>query len=753
MRRATLGPLACLAALTFAGSGIDNATAAPASLVFSTYFGGSSTDVASAVAVDSSGNTYVTGWTASTDLPVKNAIQYSSGGGVDAFVAKFDPTGALVYCTYLGGAGDDRAFAIAVDSTGAVYLTGWTASTDFPTAGASHQQSLAGGSNAFVAKLSATGGLIYSTYLGGSSSDQGRAIALDASGNAFIAGQTTSSNFPTLNPLQAALKGPQDAFVAEVNGLGALLFSTYLGGSGTDTAAAIAVGGDGSLYLTGATDSVDFPTLNALQPVNGGYQDAFVTKLSPKGAAIVFSTYLGGSGGSVDYPEAGLAIDVDPNNNAYIAGVTSSPNFPTRNAFQPALAGWVDAFVAKVDATGTVLDFSTYLGGSNLDYGVALRVDSSGAACVAGYSTSPGFPLANPVQSGLAGLYDAFVSCLAASGQALIFSTLLGGSNSDAAYGLAMNAGFLYVAGMTASSDFPLKNPFRSLNTSGKISAFVTKLTRSSGAITYLVGDVAPFTADTAPAFGDGILNILDLIQELFAVNNVPGFRPAACSDRFDAMDLYPADTATTRGGDGVLDIRDLNLELFRVNNLDLARPVRTSLGGVCPGAPSQSSARTTEAGRSAGLFPRPPAAVQGALALGNPETSSEAEERVPVYLKAGSDLARVAVTFALGDQRSRLRFVTTAETPPSLMQDSQPGVVAAAWLEGVSIRAGEWLLLGYVAGPPGALANLKVYGVSASGLDDNREVRLEAPGTGGVRVNRSNGSGCKRKRQRKSKT
>jgi hypothetical protein len=351
------------------------------------------------------------------------------------------------------------------------------------------------------------------------------------------------------------------------------------------------------------------------------------------------------------------------------------------------------------------------------------------------------------VQSGLAGSYDAFVSCLAASGQALIFSTLLGGSNSDAAYGLAMNAGFLYVAGMTASSDFPLKNPFRSLNTSGKISAFVTKLTRSSGAITYLVGDVAPFTADTAPAFGDGILNILDLIQELFAVNNVPGFRPAACSDRFDAMDLYPADTATTRGGDGVLDIRDLNLELFRVNNLDLARPVRTSLGGVCPGAPSQSSARTTEAGRSAGLFPRPPAAVQGALALGNPETSSEAEERVPVYLKAGSDLARVAVTFALGDQRSRLRFVTTAETPPSLMQDSQPGVVAAAWLEGVSIRAGEWLLLGYVAGPPGALANLKVYGVSASGLDDNREVRLEAPGTGGVRVNRSNGSGCKRKR------
>ena len=566
--RGVLSAVVFLVAATFAGSEsagskIANAMANPAPLVFSTYFGGSSTDIASAVAVDAGGNTYITGWTASTDLPVKNAFQPQSGGGVDAFVAKFDPTGDLVYCTYLGGSGDDRAFGIAVDSAGAVYITGWTASTDFPTAGSPYQQSLAGGLNAFVAKLGATGGsLIYSTFLGGGASDQGRAIALDASGDAFIAGQTTSSNFPTLDPLQATLKGPQDAFVAEVNGYGGLLFSTYLGGSatdtaaaiavggdgslyltgatdsldfptrnplqaalkgtqdafvaevngsggllfstylggsGTDTAAAIAVGGDGSLYLTGATDSLDFPTLNALQPVKGGYQDAFVTKLSPGGAALVFSTYLGGSGGSVDYPESGLAIDVDPNGNAYVAGVTSSPDFPTVNALQPALAGWENAFVAKVDATGAVLDFSTYLGGSNLDYGVALRVDSFGSACVAGYSTSPNFPLANPVQSGLAGSYDAFVSCLTASGQALIFSTLLGGSNSDAAYGLAMDAGFLYVAGLTASSDFPLKNPFQSLNTNGKISAFVTKLTRYQ----------EPLPAAPVPTFpGNGAVNV-----------------------------------------------------------------------------------------------------------------------------------------------------------------------------------------------------------------------------------------------------
>jgi len=264
-----------------------------------------------------------------------------------------------------------------------------------------------------------------------------------------------------------------------------------------------------------------------------------------------------------------------------------------------------------------------------------------------------------------------------------------------------------------------------------------------AGAITYLAGDVAPYTTDTAPYFGDGILNILDLIQELFAVNNVPGFRPAACSDRFDAMDLYPADTVSIRGGDGVLDIRDLILELFRVNNLDLARPVRTSRGGVCPGAASHDSAETLEGRRISGPLPRPRVNAPSALLLlGDPEKLGEAEERVSVRLKAERDLVRVAVTFALGDQRSDLRFVASVETPPSLAQDSQPGVVAVAWLGGLSIRAGERLLLGYVAGPAGALANLKVYGLSASGLDDNREVRLDVAGTRVPGVNPANGSG-----------
>jgi hypothetical protein len=245
---------------------------------------------------------------------------------------------------------------------------------------------------------------------------------------------------------------------------------------------------------------------------------------------------------------------------------------------------------------------------------------------------------------------------------------------------------------------------------------------------TYKVGDVYPYTSDSTPNFGNGTMDILDLIQELFAVNNIPGFRPAAGSDRFDAMDIYPVDTGTTRGGDGVLEIRDLIRELFRVNNLDMDRPWRACLGGAGHTSASGDATSLLAVGRNGGLMPIRRGAVSGALVLGAAEQAGEGTERVPIYLEARQDLLRAAVTFGLGDQRSPLRFVAAPGLQPSLVQDSQPGVVAVAWLEGVSVRAGGRLLLGYVAGPAGAAANLKVYGVSASGLDDNREVRLDAP-------------------------
>jgi hypothetical protein len=243
----------------------------------------------------------------------------------------------------------------------------------------------------------------------------------------------------------------------------------------------------------------------------------------------------------------------------------------------------------------------------------------------------------------------------------------------------------------------------------------------------YLMGDVAPLPSDTAPNFGDGVLNILDLIQELFAVNNVPGFVPAACSDRQDAMDLFPADTATSRGGDGALDIRDLILELFRVNNLDMQRPVRRSRAGSCASGSAVSSIAPTEVSRTTAA-PRPRAATQGAVLLGAPVRSGQTD-RVPVYLSATANLDGVAVTFAVGDGHSQLRFVASAATPPSLAHDNQLGVVAAIWSNGLTVKAGRRLLLGYVEGPAGVAANLTVYGASGSGVGDNREVRLAAGG------------------------
>ncbi len=251
----------------------------------------------------------------------------------------------------------------------------------------------------------------------------------------------------------------------------------------------------------------------------------------------------------------------------------------------------------------------------------------------------------------------------------------------------------------------------------------------SQSAAVYLVGDVYSPTTLVPPYFGDGVLDIRDLIQILFSVNNIPGFNPPACSDRLDAMDLYPSDTAAARGGDGVLDIRDLILELFRVNNLDMSRPVRVSRGGVC-GSNGPAGATNLDAARRKGAgAPTPRAVSSGALVIGAVERLEDAQERLPIYLEAAENLTRVALTFGLGNQRSQLRFVAAPDQQPSLVQDSQLGVVAGAWLNGVTVPAGARLLLGYLTGPAGTLARLTVYGLSASGLDDNREVRLSVEG------------------------
>ncbi len=445
---------------------------------YSTLLGGSGADAANALAVDSTGAAYIAGFTESTDFPTANPAQNFNAGGNDVFVAKLNPAGTgLIYCTYLGGAGDDRAYGIAVDAAGAVYVTGATTSQNFPVV-YPLQSKLAGVRNAFVLKLAAAGNsLAYSTYLGGNASDSGNGIAVDAAGNAYVVGDTTSLNFPATG-WQRWNHGGQDAFVAKLSADGSrLAYSSYLGGASTDHGAAIAVDATGAAWVAGSTWSPDFPVANAFQSALGGGQDAFVARLSADGNTVLFGSYLGGSGGSLGYPEAAQAITLDWQGNAYVAGVTSSTNFPLVNPLQPSLNGATDAFVTKVNASGT-LAYSTYLGGSGVEVANAIAVDTSGAAYVAGYTYSTDLPVANALQGSNAGACDAFLARVSATGT-LAYLTYLGGNGADTATALALASGNVYVAGWTLSSNFPLRNPYQSID-ADNYGAFVTKLNSGS---------------------------------------------------------------------------------------------------------------------------------------------------------------------------------------------------------------------------------------------------------------------------------
>jgi hypothetical protein len=448
-------------------------------LAYSTYLGGNGDDDGRAITVDAAGNAYVTGETWSTNFPLTNPLQAGFGGGqFDIYVAKLNASGsALVYSTYIGGSGDDRGFSIAVDGAGNAYFTGRTDSPNFPTANA-FQPTRHGSNDAYVTKLNPAGSaLVYSTYLGGTDDDRGLGVVVDSTGNAYVTGIALSADFPTVNPLQAARSGPEDAFVAKLNPTGlALSYSTYLGGSGSEGGRSLAVDSSGNVYVTGQTASTNFPVMNPLQPNLGGQEDGFVTKLNSSGSAFLYSTYLGGGGS-----DQGFALALDGSGNAYIVGTTNSNNFPTTNSFQKTLGGLRDAFVTKLNSTGSAFIYSTYLGGSGDEFGEAIAVDSTGHAFVTGDTTSGNFPTANPLQICLAGgLWDAFVAKLSAAGTSLSYSTYLGGSAGEFSFdrmGIAVDPlGNAYVTGHTASTDFPTKSPIQPGFAGGTHDAFVTKI-------------------------------------------------------------------------------------------------------------------------------------------------------------------------------------------------------------------------------------------------------------------------------------
>ncbi len=430
---------------------------------------------------------------------IEGSYDLASNNEVTLQLGPYDSNRPLIvdpviqYSTFLGGTTSDSATAIFVDTNGNAYITGVTSSTDFPvTTGILQSNLRSTHSNAFISKLSASGSvLLYSTYLGGTGTngDGGAGIAVDSQGDAFVTGFTASPDFPTVNPFQGTLKSAStNAFVSELNPTAsALLYSTYLGGSGAngDSGAGIAVDSSGSAYVAGMTSSADFPLQRAIQgTLKSSGSTGFVTKFSASGSALVYSTYLGGSGSR----DAALAIALDSSNDAFIAGATNSPDFPTTTgAFQPVLKGsGLNAFLTEINSGGAAFSYSTYLGGSSAQGGTAqgLALDSSGAAYLTGGTTATDFPItADAAQTSAQGTdTHAFISKINPAGQGqsdLVYSTYLSGSDgNDFGTGIAVDAtGNANVTGAAASTDFPAtKGPIQPAPKSPGGNAFITRL-------------------------------------------------------------------------------------------------------------------------------------------------------------------------------------------------------------------------------------------------------------------------------------
>jgi hypothetical protein len=387
---------------------------------------------------------------------------------------KLDATGSnLVYSTYLGGTGDEVGHSLAVDAWGDVYVVGQTDSTDFPTVNPVQGAPAGGtGSDVFASELSPTGSsLVYSTYLGGTDHDVASGVAVDAAGAAYVAGQTASSDFPTVNPILTDAAGT-DAFVFKLNPNGAgPVYSTYFGGNGEDRAHGIAIDDSGRAYLVGMTSSNNIPFVSQIQPLPGGSGDAFLVKVNAAGSAFPSFSYLGGTAA-----EVGEGIAVDSQGNIYLAAQTSSSDFPTTpGAYQTIYHGGRDTAVAKVNAAGDTLLYSTYIGGASNDDVWALAIDSHGSAYVTGETFSTDYPTVRPIQASNAGGDEIFLTKFNASGSGLIYSTYFGSPDSDIPYGIAVDAqGSAYVTGRTSSTEFPTLRPAQGVS-GGAVDVIVLK--------------------------------------------------------------------------------------------------------------------------------------------------------------------------------------------------------------------------------------------------------------------------------------
>jgi hypothetical protein len=414
-------------------------------LSWNTFLGGSSDDYGYGIAVDTSGNVYVTGQSYATwGSPVR---PYAGSG--DAFAAKLNNSGALQWHTFLGGSVNDHGSGIAVDSSGNVYVTG----DSYATWGSPVRPFAGGTFDAFAAKLNNSGALQWNTFLGGSGTDEGNGIAVDASGNVYVAGTSNATWGSPVRPFTEFVYHP-DAFAAKLNGSGALQWDTFLGGSAEDHGLGIAVDTSGNVYVVGESNAT---WGSPVRPFNGsGYYDAFAAKLNGSGV-LQWNTFVGGS--SDDY---GQGIAVDASGNVYVTGYSlASWGSPVRF-----YAGGVDAFAAKLNGSG-VLQWNTFLGSSTYDWGNGIAVDTSGNVYVAGYSSAT---WGSPIRPFGGGSYDAFAAKLNGSG-ALQWNTFLGGSSDDGGNGIVVDtSGNVYVTGWSRATWGSPIRPF-----AGGAEAFVAK--------------------------------------------------------------------------------------------------------------------------------------------------------------------------------------------------------------------------------------------------------------------------------------
>ncbi len=421
----------------------------------------------------------------------KQGIDCSFGFGIIDSYNKDSPLiidPLLFFSTYLGGSYNDRVYDMDIDSSDNVYIVAETLSSDFPTTPTANDTSLNGGYDVIVCKLSSDGStLLYSTFLGGSVDDRGYSITVDSSNNAYVTGSAGSSDFPTTSgAYNTTSSGYLEIFVCKLSADGStLLYSTFVGGTDNDYGVSITLDSVNNAYIAGATQSSDFPiTLGANDTTYDGDYDVIVFKLNADGSDLLNSTYIGGNGYEYAY-----SIALDSSNNCYLTGCTVSADFPTTpGAYNTSFGESIDVFVCKLSADYTNIVFSTYIGGSGADYTYSLAIDSSNNTYVTGCTNSANFPTslnANDTSFN-GGTYDAFVFKLSADGSSLLYSTFLGGSNTDIGKDIQVDASDnAYIVGETLSADFPTTNNAYDISSNGDYDAFISKLNPVGTTILY----------------------------------------------------------------------------------------------------------------------------------------------------------------------------------------------------------------------------------------------------------------------------